>query len=58
MPIIQLRLEHGRIIEIVGLTPEIAVEVLNYDVDKFENHLISHDEHGTPCEIKEWHAPE
>jgi hypothetical protein len=43
---------------IVGLTPEIAVEVYNYDVDKFEKHLISQDENGTACEIKEWRAPE
>jgi hypothetical protein len=52
MPTIQIRLEDGRVTDIVGLTPEIAVEVFNYDVHKFENRLISHDENGTPCEIK------
>lgn len=58
MPIIQISLEDGRVTDIVGLTPEISVEVLNYDVDKFEKRLLSEDENGTSCEIKEWHAPE
>jgi hypothetical protein len=58
MPIIQISLEGGKVTEIVGLTPEIAVEVFNYDVDKFESRLLSHDENGASCEIKEWHAPE
>jgi hypothetical protein len=58
MPTIQLKLERGQITDVLGLTPEIAVEVFNYDVDKFEEKFISEDENGTPCEIKEWHAPE
>lgn len=52
MPIIQIRLQDGRVTDVVGLTPEIAVEVFNYDVDKFEQRLISHDENGTPCQVK------
>jgi hypothetical protein len=58
MPIIQIRLAEGQVTDIVGLTPEIAVEVFNYDVGKFENRILSRDESGASCEIKEWHAPE
>jgi hypothetical protein len=58
MPVIQIKLEDGQVTDVAGLTPEIAVEVFNYDVDKFEKHLLSRDENGSSCEIKEWHAPE
>jgi hypothetical protein len=58
MPMIQLKVERGQITDVVGLPPEIVVEVLNYDVEKFEEKFLSVDEDGTCCQIKEWHAPE
>jgi hypothetical protein len=58
MPIIQIRLEDGQVTDVAGLTPEIAVEVFNYDVHKFDERLLSADENGSSCQIKEWHAPE
>jgi len=58
MPKIQIRLERGLITDVVGLPPEITVEVLNYDVENFDQKVLSQDGNGQPCEIKEWHAPE
>ena len=57
MPKIQIRLEHGIIRSIDGL-PEIAIDVPDDDIDKYENAALSADENGCACEIKEWHAPE
>jgi hypothetical protein len=58
MPKIQIRLEHGIIQAIDGLTREIAIEVIDYDVEKYDSKNLSADENGKACEIKEWHAPE
>ncbi len=58
MPKILVRFERGQVTEISGLPPEIAVQVLNYDIEKLEPKVLTHDENGKPCEIKEWHAPE
>ena len=58
MPKIQIKLEHGIVQAIDGLTPEVAIEVYDYDVEKYDDQKLSTDEHGQACEIKEWHAPE
>jgi len=55
---IQIKLEHGIVQAIDGLTPEIAIEVFDYDVEKYDTRKLSTDENGQACEIKEWHAPE
>jgi len=54
---IQIKLEHGIVQAIDGLTPEIAIEVFDYDVEKYDTQKLSTDENGQACEIKEWHAP-
>jgi hypothetical protein len=58
MPNIEIKVKQGRITSIEGLPPEIAVEVLNYDVADRDPRHLSKDEDGKICEIKEWHAPE
>ena len=58
MPKIQIKLEHGIVQAVDGLTPEIAIEVYDYDVEKYDDQKLSTDEQGQACEIKEWHAPE
>jgi hypothetical protein len=58
MPKIQIRIEHGIIQAVDGLPPEIAVEVFDYDVEKYDSKSRSADENGKACEIKEWRAPE
>lgn len=58
MPKIQIRVEKGIIQSIDGPTPEIAVELLDYDLEKYPTASLSTDENGQPCEIKEWHGPE
>jgi hypothetical protein len=56
---IQIRLENGVIQAIEGLPTDVAVEVFDYDVDKYQrNHQLSQDENGRACDIKEWHSPE
>jgi hypothetical protein len=57
MPKIQIKLEHGIVQAIEGLTPEIAIEVYDYDVEKYDDQKLSTDEQGQACEMKEWHAP-
>jgi hypothetical protein len=34
------------------------IEVRNYDLDGVGEKLISKDENGRPCHVREWHAPE
>jgi hypothetical protein len=58
MPKIQIKVEHGIVQAVDGLTPEIAIEVYDYDVEKYDDQKLSTDEHGQACEIKEWRAPE
>jgi hypothetical protein len=55
---IQIAIEQGKVKDVVGVPVEIVVEVLNYDVDKHDPKVLSKDENGKPCEIKEWRAPE
>ena len=58
MPKIQIKIEHGMIQAVEGLTPEVAVEVLDYDVEKYDGKSLAKDESGKACAIKEWHAAE
>jgi hypothetical protein len=55
---IQIAIEQGKVKDVVGVPVEIVVEVLNYDVDMHDPKVLSKDENGKPCEIKEWRAPE
>jgi hypothetical protein len=58
MPTIQIKLERGTSQSVEGLTPAVAIEVFDYDIDKYESNQLSTDENGKTCEIREWHAPE
>jgi hypothetical protein len=55
---IQIAIEAGKVKHVVGMPVEIVVEVLNYDVEKHDPKMLSKDEEGKLCEIKEWRAPE
>ncbi|HTZ47456.1 MAG TPA: hypothetical protein VMH20_07685 [Verrucomicrobiae bacterium] len=55
---IQIRLENGMIQAIDGLPTDVAIEVFDYDIHKYQSRPLSEDEHGRACDIKEWHAPE
>lgn len=58
MPNIEIKVKQGMITAIEGLPPDVAVEVINYDVANRDLTRLSKDEDGKSCEIKEWHAPE
>jgi hypothetical protein len=58
MPKIQIKFENGKIESVEGLTPEIVMEVFDYDVEKYGSKNLSADENGRVCKVKEWHAPE
>ena len=58
MPKIQIKLEDGMIQAVDGLPPDFAIEVFDYDVEKYQPQHLSQDESGRACQIKEWHAPE
>jgi hypothetical protein len=51
-------IEVGKVIAIDGIPVDIVVEVRNYDVQSLPAQLLSKDEDGRRCEVKEWRAPE
>lgn len=55
---IQIAIEEGKVQNATGVPVEIVVVVLNYDVEKHDPKVLSKDENGKLCEIKEWRASE
>jgi hypothetical protein len=55
---IVVRIEVGKVIAIEGIPVDIVVEVRNYDVQSLPAQLLSRDDDGRRCEVKEWRAPE
>ena len=55
---ISVVVETGKIQKIDGIPVDLYVEVRNYDVDGMHPSMLSQDEDGRPCEVREWHAPE
>jgi hypothetical protein len=53
-----VRIELGKVIAIEGIPVGIVVEVRYYDVQSLPVHLLSRDDDGRRCEVKEWRAPE
>ena len=53
-----VRIEVGKVIAIEGIPIDIVVEARNYDVQSVLAQLLSRDEDGRRCEVKEWRAPE
>jgi len=55
---ITVTLENGAIQQVEGIPPDIFIEVRNYDVSDLDEKMISHDERGRKCQIREWRASE
>jgi hypothetical protein len=36
----------------------VTIEVRNYDVTEVDGKMVTKDENGESCEIREWQAPE
>ena len=53
-----VHIETGKVMAIEGIPVDIVVEVRNYDVQSRPAQLLSRDDDGRPCEVKEWRAPE
>lgn len=53
-----VRIEVGKVVAIEGIPVDLVVEVRNYDVRSVPAQLLSRDDDGRRCEVKEWRAPE
>jgi hypothetical protein len=53
-----VRIEVGKVIAIEGIPVDIVGEVRNFDVQSVPAQLLSRDEDGRRCELKEWRAAE
>ena len=53
-----VHIETGKVIAIEGIPVDIVVEIRNYDVQSLPTQLLSRDDDGRRCEVKEWRAPE
>ena len=58
MPKIKIRVEQGAVTSIEDIPPDVVLEILDYDTDKYAKAQLSADENGKLCDIREWHAPE
>jgi hypothetical protein len=48
----------GRVQAVDGIPVDMYLEVPNCDVECLPEGVISKDENGKPCHIREWRAPE
>jgi hypothetical protein len=55
---ITVLIEEGKVTMVEGIPVDMYIEVRNYDLDGVGEKLISKDENGKPCHVREWHAPE
>jgi hypothetical protein len=55
---ITVKIEDGMVQAVEGIPADVTIEVRNYDVGGVDEKVITEDEKGRSCEIREWHAPE
>jgi hypothetical protein len=55
---IQIRLEHGRVTMVENVPEDVSLEILEYDIDKYQRNELPEGETGKPCEIREWRTRE
>lgn len=41
-----------------GIPTDVTIEVRNYGVAEVDGKMVTKDENGKSCEIREWRAPE
>jgi hypothetical protein len=55
---ITVKIEDGMVQADEGIPTDVTIEVRNYDVNALDEKMVTKDENGKSCEIREWHAPE
>ena len=55
---ITVTIEDGMVQTSEGIPTDVTIEVRNYDVSDVGEKMVTKDENGKSCEIREWHAPE
>jgi len=55
---ITVKIEDGMVQAVEGIPTDMTVEVRNYDVSEVDEKMVTKDEGGKSCEIREWHASE
>ena len=51
-------IENGKVTGVDGIPEDIYIEVRNYDIGGLHQKLLSEDESGKTCEVREWRAAE
>jgi hypothetical protein len=53
---ISVVIEAGRVKKVDGIPTDLYVEVGNYDVDGLSQSVLTQDEDGRACEVREWRS--
>ena len=53
-----MNIEDGMVQAVEGIPGDVTIEVRNYDLGGVDEKVITKDEKGRSCEIREWRAPE
>jgi len=53
-----VKIEDGMVQAVEGIPADVTTEVRNYDVGGVDEKVITKDEKGRSCGIREWRAPE
>lgn len=53
---IQIRVENGTVKDIQGIPRDYAIEVLDYDVEKYDASELTEDDDHKTCRIVEWQS--
>ncbi|HEY1472074.1 MAG TPA: hypothetical protein VGF61_23745 [Candidatus Acidoferrum sp.] len=55
---ITVKIEDGTVQTVEGILTDVTIEVRNHDVSGLDEKVVTNDENGKSCEVREWHAPE
>ncbi len=55
---ITVKIEAGVVQAVEGIPTDLTIKVRNYDVSGVDGKMVTRDENGKSCEIREWHAAE
>jgi hypothetical protein len=53
-----VKIEDGMVQTIEGIPTDVTIEVRHSSVSDVDEKMVTKDENGKSCEIREWHAPE
>jgi hypothetical protein len=53
-----VKIEDGMVQTVEGIPADVTIEVCKYDVSAVDEKMLTKDENGKSCGIREWHAPE